>query len=103
MTTAVTAFFALARERRVEDLGAWVAQAKAGDIPELAGFAEGIRRDEAAVRAACSSPWSQGQVEGQVNRLKLLKRQMYGRANLDLLRRRLLGLPSTLHAASVSA
>jgi transposase len=100
MTAAVTTFFALLRERRAEDLDAWVAQAKASEIPELAGFGEGIRRDEAAVRAACSSPWSQGQVEGQVNRLKLLKRQMYGRAKLDLLRRRMLGLPA---GSSVSA
>jgi transposase len=100
MTTAVISFFALVRERRAEELDAWVAQAKASGIPELAGFAEGIRRDEEAVRAACTSPWSQGQVEGQVNRLKLLKRQMYGRANLDLLRRRVLGLPSD---TSVSA
>ena len=103
MTTAVTTFFALVRERRAEDLDAWVAQAKASEIPELAGFGEGIRRDEAAVRAACSSPWSQGQVEGQVNRLKLLKRQMYGRANLDLLRRRVLGLPNRPSHASVPA
>lgn len=100
MTTAVTTFFALVRERRAAYLAAWVAQAKASAIPELAGFAEGIRRDETAVRAACTSPWSQGQVEGQVNRLKLLKRQMYGRAKLDLLRRRVLGLPS---GCSVSA
>jgi transposase len=103
MTTAVTTFFALVRERRAGELDAWVAQAKASDVPELVGFAEGIRRDEAAVRAACTSPWSQwshGQVEGQVNRLKLLKRQMYGRAKLDLLRRRVLGLPADLSASA---
>ena len=76
------------------------AQAKMSTIPELVGFAEGIRRDEAAVQAACTSPWSQGQVEGQVNRLKLLKRQMYGRAKLDLLRRRVLGLPADLSASA---
>ena len=50
----------------------------------------GIRRDEAAVRAALELPWSQGQVEGQITKLKLLKRQMYGRAKLDLLQQRLL-------------
>lgn len=103
MTTAVTTFFALVRERRADDLDAWVAQAKASAIPELAGLGEGIRRDDTAVRAACTSPWSQGQVEGQVNRLKLLKRQMYGRAKLDLLRRRVLGLPNRPSHASVSA
>lgn len=100
MTTAVTTFFALVRERHAGELDAWVAQAKASDIPELAGFAEGIRRDESAVRAACTSPWSQGQVEGQVNRLKLLKRQMYGRAKLDLLRRRVLGVPNTVFVSA---
>lgn len=49
-----------------------------------------IATDEALVRAALEAKWSNGQTEGQVNRLKLLKRQMYGRANLDLLRRRVL-------------
>lgn len=98
MLAAVAAFFELLRERRSDDLDAWLAEAKASEIPELAGFADGIRRDEAAVRAAIALPWSQGQVEGQVNRLKLLKRQMYGRAKLDLLRRRVLGQPAT-HSA----
>ena len=68
------------------------------EIPELAGFAEGIRRDGAAVRAAIALPWSQGQVEEQVNRLKLLKRQMYGRAKLDPLHRRVFGQLAT-HSA----
>jgi transposase len=53
-------------------------------------FARGLAQDGAAVRAAFTSPWSNGQTEGQITKLKLLKRQMYGRANLDLLRRRLL-------------
>jgi transposase len=53
-------------------------------------FAAGLHQDGAAVRAALTLPWSSGQAEGQINRLKLLKRQMYGRANLDLLRRRTL-------------
>ncbi len=59
MTTAVMSFFALVRERRAGELDAWVAQAKASDVPELVAFGEGLRRDEAAVRAACTSPWSQ--------------------------------------------
>jgi transposase len=91
MTAAVATFFDLLRQRRSDGLDAWVAGAKASGIPELRAFAEGIRRDYAAIRAAFDLPWSQGQVEGQVNRLKLLKRQMYGRAKLDLLRRRVLG------------
>jgi transposase len=56
-------------------------------------FVGGIRQDWAAVRAALTSPWSNGQTEGQVNKLKLLKRQMYGRAKLDLLRARMLRPP----------
>jgi transposase len=56
----------------------------------LRGFATGIINDVAAVRAALSQPWSNGPVEGQVNRLKMLKRQMYGRAKFDLLRSRVL-------------
>jgi transposase len=59
-------------------------------LPGLQPFVNGIRQDEAAVRAGLTLPWSSGQVEGQVTRLKLLKRQMYGRAKLDLLRQRVL-------------
>jgi transposase len=53
-------------------------------------FAAGLAQDGAAVRAALTRPWSSGQAEGQITRLKLLKRQMYGRAGLDLLRHRAL-------------
>jgi hypothetical protein len=85
MTSAVQAFFILMRERRAGDLETWLEEATVSGIPELAAFAKGVRRDLAAVKAAMTLPWSQGQTEGQVNRLKLLKRQMYGRANPDLL------------------
>jgi transposase len=61
-----------------------------GAARELRGFADGLKQDEATVQAALSSGWSNGQVEGQINRLKLLKRQMYGRAGFDLLRQRVL-------------
>jgi len=57
---------------------------------ELRDFAAGLRRDGSAVRAAVEQPWSNGQTEGQVKRLKLLKRQMYGRASFALLRQRVL-------------
>jgi transposase len=57
---------------------------------ELRSIAAGLRRDRDAVLAAILFPWSNGQVEGQVNRLKLVKRMMYGRASLQLLRRRVL-------------
>jgi transposase len=66
----------------------WLDRTLASAIPALVAFGIGLRRDEAAVRAALTSLWSNGQTEGQVTKLKQLKRQMYGRANLDLLRRR---------------
>jgi len=59
-------------------------------VPEMRRFAAGIRQDYAAVAAALQYAWSNGQVEGQINRLKLIKRQMYGRAKLDVLKARLL-------------
>ena len=57
----------------------------------IVSFTSGITNDLAAVRATITEPWSNGQVEGQVNKLKLVKRQMYGRANIDLLQARLIG------------
>ena len=78
------------RTHAAADLNDWLLAARRSRIPELVSFAGGILRDFAAVAAALTLPHSQGQVEGQVNRLKLLKRQSYGRAGLDLLRRRLL-------------
>jgi transposase len=72
-------------------LDGWLQEASNSVSPELRGFAEGLRGDYGAVRAALCERWSNGQVEGQINRLKLLKRQMYGRANLDLLKQRAVG------------
>ncbi|HEY0969364.1 MAG TPA: ISL3 family transposase [Gemmatimonadales bacterium] len=69
---------------------AWLADARACGIRAVETFARGLEQDGAAVRAALSTPWSNGQTEGQITKLKLLKRQMYGRANFDLLRRRAL-------------
>jgi len=73
----------------VADLDAWVTEAKACDASAIASFAAGLNGDASAVRAALTEPWSSGQAEGQINRLKLIKRQSYGRAGLDLLRRRM--------------
>ena len=81
----------MVRERQPELLDGWLEEASKSDLPELRGFGEGLRSDYEAVRAALCERWSNGQVEGQINRLKLLKRQMYGRANLDLLKRRTMG------------
>jgi transposase len=74
----------------VADLNAWLAEARACGIGAVETFAAGLEQDGAAVRAALTEPWSSGQAEGQINRLKLLKRQSYGRASFDLLRRRVL-------------
>jgi transposase len=70
----------------------WLTGLRACAVLELRRFAAGLLTDHNAVRAAVSMPWSRGQVEGQINRLKLLKRQMYGRAKIDLLRFRILHL-----------
>ena len=80
-------FHEMIRRKTEADLAPWIADA---DIGLLASFASGIRRDHAAVRAAIAEPWSNGQTEGQITRLKLVKRQMYGRGKLDLLQARLI-------------
>ena len=82
-------FAALLREREGGRLDAWVA-ACARELAEVRRFAQGLLLDEAAVRAGLTLEWSNGQTEGQVNRLKTLKRQMYGRAGFELLLQRLL-------------
>jgi transposase len=83
-------FVMMLAERREADLDPWLAQAEKSGFPKFKKLANGIRQDYAAVRAAFSSQWSNGQVEAQVNRLKLIKRQMFGRAKFDLLRQRVL-------------
>ena len=80
----------MVREHQADKLDSWVREAEASTIPELGSFAAGLQRDKAAILAALSLPYSSGQVEGQINRLKLIKRSMYGRANFDLLRQRVL-------------
>lgn len=94
MCGAVQRFFTMLRQHQVGDLAGWLEAADTSGIPELAAFAQGVRRDLPAIQAAFTSPWSQGQTEGQITRLKLLKRQMYGRANFDLLRQRVLCRPA---------
>jgi transposase len=74
----------------IQALSGWLDTAAKSDVSELRKFANGIRHDQAAVEAALTLPWSNGQVEGQVNKLKLIKRLMYGRASFDLLRTRVL-------------
>ena len=84
-------FAGLFKEHDANSLEAWVQLAEGPSIlVEVRRFAVGLRQDWEAVLAAVRGPWSQGQVEGQINRLKLIKRGMYGRANFDLLRQRVL-------------
>ncbi len=86
-------FITMLHARDVDALAGWLERAHASAIREFNGFARGIRRDQAAVEAAFTVEWNNGQTEGQVNRLKLLKRQGYGRAGFDLLRQRVLHAP----------
>ena len=88
--TLAEAFAGLVRARAPERLDPWLRRAQDGEVPALRRFAKGLSADYDAVRAAVTLPWSTGPVEGQINRLKALKRQMYGRAKLDLLGRRFL-------------
>jgi transposase len=83
-------FADLIRKRSSTTLGEWLTRGEASSDPDLRRFAEGIRRDEACVQAAVTGRWSNGPVEGHVNRLKTIKRQMYGRAGFVLLRARVL-------------
>jgi hypothetical protein len=76
--------------RRGDRLEAWASQAEASPVSELRGFSKGLRKDWAAVTAGLTVSYSSGAVEGHVNRIKMIKRQMYGRAKPDLLRKRVL-------------
>ena len=86
--TLVDRFQAMIRQKAASELEPWIDQSKRSLI---ASFATGIDKDKAAVHAAIALPWSNGQVEAQITKLKLVKRQMYGRAKLDLLQARLIG------------
>ena len=86
----VRAFAEMIRELRGDRLHEWMDKVQADDLPAVHSFVIGLRRDQEAVVAGPTLRWSSGLVEGHVNRLKMLKRQMFGRANLDLLRRRIL-------------
>lgn len=79
----------LLRGHDVSKLGPWLNDAKATGLYRMVAFAHKLARDQDAVENAIRYDWSNGQTEGQVNRLKALKRSMYGRANVELLRARL--------------
>ncbi len=82
-------FQELVRNRNIELFDQWLSEAETLST-KYKNFVKGLRRDYKAVRAAIETRWSNGQTEGQVNRLKFIKRQMYGRAKFDLLRARVL-------------
>jgi len=83
-------FVHMVRHRQGDKLDAWLSQAASSHLPDLRRFAGGIERDKAAVVAGLTQRYSNGVVEGHVNRLKLIKRMMYGRAGFTLLRQRVL-------------
>jgi transposase len=83
-------FRAALTSQNVQQMCAWIEIAKQSGIGSIVRFAFGLQKDLSAVLAAVKTPWSNGQVEGQINRLKMIKRQMYGRANFTLLRSRVL-------------
>ena len=83
-------FATMLRERRGASLDGWLTSVSASGVPELRRFALGLQGDLDAVRAGLTEPWSTGPVEGQITKLKLIKRQGYGRAGFALLRRRVL-------------
>src|SRR5277367_1332214 len=84
----IAKFQAMVRTKSLADLEPWLEQARSSLV---ASFANGVVKDKAAVSAAITSPWSNGQTEGQITKLKLVKRQMYGRGKLDLLQARVIG------------
>lgn len=86
--TAIGDFQSMIRSKTARKLDEWLEAAKDSLVGSFAG---GVEKDLDAVRNAIISPWSNGQTEGQITRLKLIKRQMYGRAKLDLLQARLIG------------
>jgi transposase len=89
----VRSFADMLTRLRGQRLGAWITAAEAADLPGITKFATGLTADLDAVTAGLTLPFSSGPVEGNVNRIKMLKRQMYGRANFDLLRKRVLLAP----------
>lgn len=84
----IVEFHLMIRRRADAELSPWIERARASLV---ASFARGVTNDEAAVRSAITLPWSNGQTEGQITRLKLVRRQMYGRGKIDLLQARLIG------------
>jgi transposase len=94
-------FTQLVRQRQPSQLDPWLKRAATSTLTALRRFAAGLYEDYQAVKAGVTFPWSTGPVEGHINRLKMLKRQMFGRAHLDLLRHRFLRTPREREAQGV--
>lgn len=88
----VQRFSEMVRSRQAKEFEGWLKESLSCGVKGFETFAMGLRREQPAVEAALTLPYSNGQTEGQVNRLKMIKRQMYGRASFELLRRRFLGV-----------
>jgi transposase len=89
----VMSFRTISRTGKIKTLHAWMNQASASGIYKMRRFVRTLKQDQSAVDAAVEQSGSNGPVKGHINRLKTLKRQMYGRAGFDLLRARVLALP----------
>jgi transposase len=96
------AFMQMMREHAGEQLETWLSLVEESTLPELKSFAKGIQQDKAAVRAGLTLPWNNGPLEGHVNRLKLIKRSLYGRAKLRLLRQRVLRTSSKKRKSTIA-
>ena len=84
-------FVRMIREQEGAAFEPWLEATLTSEVPDFENFGAGLSKERAGVETALTLPYSNGQTEGQINKLKLIKRQMYGRANFDLLRQRVLG------------
>jgi len=82
------------KDRSSGGLDSWISKAISSSIDELRGFAIGLKKDLKSIKNSFDLPWSNGPVEGNVNKIKTLKRQMYGRCSLSLFEKRLVLAPS---------
>jgi transposase len=88
--TLAQQFVAMVQNRQGEYFDTWLQDCKTSDIPDVQTFAEGLQKEYAAVKAALTYPYSNGPVEGNITKLKFIKRSLYGRGNFELLRQKVL-------------
>jgi Transposase len=93
LRSLVLSFRTILRTGKIKTLHAWMKKAKASGLYRLQRFVRRLKQDQSAIEAAVEQSWSNGPLEGHINLLKTLKRQMYGRAGFELLRARVLRLP----------